>query len=103
MTRGLSKNNLKILFKWLNTNYVKVNGDRNPLLMPGNKKVIANIGINCIESEDVHEFLGITIVLNLAFENHIDKLCKKSTQKSNSLARISNYMAVDKRKIILHH
>ena len=37
----------------------------------------------------------------LTFENHVNKLCKKASQKPNALARISNYMTFDKRMIIM--
>ena len=52
-----------ILFKWFNKNYMKVNSDKSHLLMSGNKTV-ANIDNNRIESEDIHELLGITIDSN---------------------------------------
>ena len=52
-----------ILFKWFNKNYMKVNSDKSHLLMSGNK-TNANIDNNRIESEDIHELLGITIDSN---------------------------------------
>ena len=52
-----------ILFKWFNKNHMKVNSDKSHLLMSGNKTV-ANIDNNRIESEDIHELLGITIDSN---------------------------------------
>ena len=64
--------------------------------MSGNK-AIANI---VIKSEDMHELLGITIDSKLTFETHINKLCKKASQKLNALAQISNYLTFDKRKIM---
>ena len=80
---------------------MKVNGHSSPLLITGNKKVISNIDIKCIESKAVHEFLGITTDSKLALENRIDEVYKKASQKSISLAEISNYMVVDKRKKIM--
>ena len=80
---------------------MKVNGHSSPLLITGNKKVIANIDIKCIESKAVHEFLGITTDSKLALENRIDEVYKKASQKSISLAEISNYVVVDKRKKIM--
>ena len=61
-----------------------------------NKKAIANIDKICVESEDQHELLGIAINSNQTFENDINKLCKKTSQKLNTLARISNYMEQQK-------
>ena len=80
---------------------MEVSSDKDHPLMSGNKKAIANIDNNCFESEYVHEPLVITIDLKLTFENHINKLCKKTSQKVNALTRISDYMSFDERKIIM--
>ena len=61
-------------------------------------KTIANIDNNRIESENIHEILGINIDSRLSFENHINKLCKKASQKLNASAGISNYMTSDRKK-----
>ena len=73
-----------ILFKWCNSNYMKVNSDKSPLLMSG-KEVILKIDDNHIKSENTHDLLGITTDLKLTFENHINKLSKKASQKTNAL------------------
>ena len=65
-----------ILFKWLNDNYVKVNTDKSHLL-----RATAKIDSNYIESKKEQMLLGITIDLNLTFENHINNICKKASQK----------------------
>ena len=61
-------------------------------------KAIANIDNNRTESENIHEILAITIDSRLTFENHINKLCKKASQKLNASAGISNYMTFDRKK-----
>ena len=43
---------------------MKVSSDKSYILMPGNKKAIANIDNNCIESENAHELIWITIDWN---------------------------------------
>ena len=82
------------------TTTLKVNSDNSHLLISGNKKAIANVNKNCIESEDIPELPRIPIDQKLTFENHINKFCKRASQKLNTLAQISNYMAFDKRKVI---
>ena len=79
---------------------MKVKSDKSHLLMSRNKTV-ANTDNNCIESKDIHELLGITIDSKLTFENHINKLCKQTSQKLNAIAQISNYITFHKRKIIM--
>ena len=90
-----------ILFKWLKENSMKANSDKSHLLMSVNKTNVAKIDGHCIESEDEQELLGILIDSNLTFENHINNLCKKASQKLNALARISTYMTIDKRRILM--
>ena len=62
---------------------------------------MATIGNSYIESEDEQVFLGITIDFKLTFENHINSICKKTRQKLNVLARITPYMNIKKRRIIM--
>ena len=69
-----------ILFKWCNSNYMKVNSDKSPLLMSG-KEIILKIDDSHIKSENTHDLLGITIDLKLTFENHINKLPKRQAKK----------------------
>ena len=51
-------------------------------------KAIENIDNNRIQSEDIHEHLGITTDSKLKFANHNNKLCKKASHKLNALALI---------------
>ena len=53
-----------------------------------NKRATASIKNNWKEFEDVHELLRITSDSKLTFENHVNKLCKKRSQKLNVLAII---------------
>ena len=90
-----------ILFKWLQTNYMKVNTDKSHLLLSGNVSLTSNIDNKLIESENEQVLLGVTIDSNLSFEKHINNLCKKASQKLNALARISGYINFQKRRVIM--
>ena len=90
-----------ILFKWLQTNYMKVNTDKSHLLLSGNVSLTSNIDNKLIESENEQVLLGVTIDPNLSFEKHINNLCKKASQKLNALARISGYINLQKRRVIM--
>ena len=92
---------LSILFKWLNDNYMKVNTGKSNLLVPRNVRTTAKIDNNYTESEKEQVLLGITIDSNLTFENHINNICKKASQKLNALARVAPYMNTQKRRIIM--
>ena len=45
--------------------------------------------------------LGITIDSNLTFENHINNICKRASQKLNAPARVAPYMNMQKKRIIM--
>ena len=45
--------------------------------------------------------LGITIDSNFTFENHINDICKRASQKLNALARVVPYMNIQKRRIVM--
>ena len=92
-----------ILFKWLNNNYMKVNTGKSHLLLSGNFRATVTIDNSYIESEDEQVLLGIIIDSNLTFENHINSICKKASQKLNDLVRIAPYMNIQKRRTIMKY
>ena len=80
---------------------MKVNTDKSHLLLSGNTKLISNIDNNLIESEKQPVLLGITIDSSLSFEEHINNLCKKASQKLNAPARIFRYMDIQKCRTLM--
>ena len=90
-----------ILFTWLKNNYMKANADKSHLKLSGKNNLTANIDGNVIESEDNQVLLGKTIDSNLSFNQHINNLRKKACAKLNALARISGFMSLPKRRIIM--
>ena len=80
---------------------MKANTDKSHLLLSGNNKCAANIDDNIIESENHQILLGVSIDSNLSFSNYVENLCKKTSAKLNALARISNYMDLQKRRLIM--
>ena len=71
----------KILFEWLNNNYMNLNTGKSHLLLSVNSRATATIDNSYIELEDEQVLLGITIDSNLTFENHINNICKKASPK----------------------
>ena len=80
---------------------MKVNTAKSHLLVSGSVRSKARIDNNYIESEKEQVLLGITIDYNLTFENHINNICKRASQKLNALARVAPYMNMQKRGIIM--
>ena len=79
-----------ILFEWFNNKYMKVNTGKSHLLLSGNSRATATLDNSCIESEDEQVLLGITIYSNLTFENHINSICKKVSQKLDEYTEAKN-------------
>ena len=101
-----------VLFTWLRNNYMKASTEKSRLSGSnrltanidgnvGSNRLTANIDGNVIESEDNQILLGITIDSNLSFNKHINNLCKKASTKLNALARVSGYMDLPKRRVIM--
>ena len=80
---------------------MKVNTDKSHLLLSGNSRGTATIDNSYIESENEKVLLGITIDSNLTFENHINSICKKASQKLNALARIAPCISIKKRRTVM--
>ena len=80
---------------------MKVNAGKSHLLVSGNKRATAKIDNNYIESEKEQVLLDITIGSNRTFENDINNICKRESQKLNVLARVAPYMNTQKRGIIM--
>ena len=85
---------------WFQNNCVKVNPDKFHLLL-SNKKIhqvdICNEKLSSTYSE---KLLGIKIDNKLTFEEDVEELCKKASQKVSALARISSLMRFQQRKRI---
>ena len=45
--------------------------------------------------------LGVVVDINLNFDKQVFDLCKKADRKLSVLARLSNYMSFEKRKLLL--
>ena len=55
-----------------------------------------------LTSSSYEKLIGILIDRDLSFGKHIKSLCRKADQKLNSLARISNYLTHDQKRLLLN-
>jgi len=90
-----------VLFTWLRNNYMKANTDKSHLLFSCHNNISASIDGNITQSENSQVLLGVTIDSKLSFNEYINNLCKKASSKLNALARISSYMDLPKRRVIM--
>ena len=99
---NILEKNTSILIKWFENNYFKMNTDKCKLLITKHgEEASAKIGNDVIKASKSVKLLGITIDNKLNFNEHVSKLCKKTSQKLHALARISNYMSTEKLKLIM--
>ena len=92
-----------ILFQWYENNYLKANPHKWHLLLSQiGDELSMNIGNQIISNSDSGKLLGVTFDNKLSFDIHITKLCKTAEQKLHALARISNLMSLEKRKLLMN-
>ena len=92
------------LSKWFLHNCMKLNHDKCHLLIFGEKNtdVSVQIGATTITESGEEKLLGVTLDKKLDFKNHVNTLCKKAGQKLHALARISNYVDVEKLRTMMN-
>ena len=92
----------KDLFNWFKNNRLKSNADKCHVLVSTNKSIGVNIGNYTIDNSECQRLLGVKIDLNLNFSDHISDLCKKASRKISALARVTPFMVLEKRKLIMN-
>ena len=74
----------EVHFKRFDFNYMKINSEKSHILFSGNDNGSANTDDRIIISENRNELLGMIFDSKLSFEDHINNLCKKASQKLNA-------------------
>ena len=74
------------LFKWFSDNQMKANKDKCHLIVSNNVKV--SMKINSIEVENSHceKLLGVKVIRELKFKEHLEGIIKKASKKVNVLS-----------------
>ena len=81
---------------------MKANPDKCHLLLSKNENFEANINEDRISNRRFEKFLGVTFDNQLNFNHHISEICKTASNKLHALARVSNYIDEDKRRILFN-
>ena len=95
--KGASDN----FFNWLEQNAMKGNSDKCHLLVSTKNKITTTIAGSSISNSESKKLLGVIIDANLNFSEHVSNLCKKTNQKIGALARVSPFMSIEKRRVIM--
>ena len=94
------KNDSRIIIDWYVSNYLKPNSDKWHLLL--SYAVRISIDDKEISNSSYEKILGGYFDNKLNFKTHINKLCKKASQKLHALARMSNFMSCQQKKNIMN-
>ena len=89
------------LFKWFSDNQMKAKKDKYHLIISNNEKV--SMKIDNIEKENTssENLLGVIIDSKLNFKG-VPRIIKKTSWKVNVLSRITPYMSLTKRKLLMN-
>ena len=91
------------IIQWFKNNYLKPNPDKwHLLLTQKNKEYSVIVDGYVISNSEQEKLLGVHFDNELRFKTHVEKLCKKAGQKLLALARISNFMSIEKRKMLIN-
>ena len=92
----------KKLFKWFTDNQMKTNDDKCHLIVSTTEATEIQIGDYSIKNSDNEKLLGVYIDNKLNFDYHVDQLCKKASKKLRALARVTPYMNLEKKKVVMN-
>ena len=90
------------LFDWFVDNQMKANPEKCHLLTSSSDKVRICVDNYNIKSSKCGKLLVIKMNNKLNFNTHVDEICKKAGQKLNVLSRVTPYMNLPKRRILLN-
>ena len=88
------------MFEWFSFNNVKANTPKCHLFLSPYQTVPVNIKGSINESSNCEKLLGIYIDINFSFEYHINRICRKVSQKLHALSRIAKYISEDKKRML---
>ena len=74
----------------------------NHMLLSSAESLNFQISETVIRNSQSKKLLGVTFDNKLKFEKHINTICQKANRKLNALARITTYMELTKRRILMN-
>ena len=89
-------------FGWFSSNQIKANPDKSYLLISAATSSNIKIRDNEMFNSDSEKLLVVTIDSKLNVNNYLDKIFKEANQKVHVLARITQYVSISKRKLMMN-
>ena len=89
------------IFQWFNENAMKANAYKCHLLITTKEERNISIGGQKIQNSKSEKLLGVTTDNKLTFTDHAHKICDTAIQKLYAIGRLSSFMSLEKRRIIM--
>ena len=83
-------------------NHIKANHDKCHLLMRTLTPISIKVKDYIIKNSDNEKVLRVTVAANLNFNCYLENILKKAVKKVHVLARITPYMSIPKRKLLMN-
>ena len=92
----------KKLFTWFSPNEMKANLGKSHMLLRSTELLNFQISERVIHNSQSNNLLAVTFDNKLKFEKHINIICQKANRKLNALARITPYIELTNRRILMN-
>ena len=92
----------KKLFKWFADNQMKANEDKYNLIVSTNELAKIQIRDFKIKNSASEKLLSVNIDSKLNFHYHVNHLCNKANKKLTTLVRVTSYMTLEKKKLVMN-
>ena len=90
------------LFQWFYDNQMKANPDKCHFICSTDDKVNITVENQKMCNSPCEKLLGVRFDSKLTFDAHINDICKKAGLKLKALARITPYMDLNKKRLLLN-
>ena len=94
--------NINKLLDWFSDNFLKANPNMCHLLISTDENVALQIKNETITNSSNQKLLGILFKNKFDFDERVNSLCRKASQKLNALARVPHYTNLAQRRLILN-
>ena len=93
----------KSAMDWLHSNGMKLNSSKCYLLVCGHKYESMICKIDNMQVIETHlvKLLGIQMESELTFNNYLETVCKRASQKLNTLSRLYSFIPLHKCKMLI--
>ena len=90
------------LFSWFENNLLKGNADKCHFLVSTSQEVSLNVNNFKIKNRDCEKRLGVKFDSKYMFDQYIADLCRTASRKIHALARVTPFMNLSKRRLLMN-